>query len=225
MFNGITEEVAIDTMTRELYQKKYRGHLFCPNVQCNAKIEFNPGIKKSFRCSNKSEHVSGCCYLIKDDNSEKKIPIPDKKIHSSLEYQIERFVNGVKKRKYGEDRSKVEFSRESDRRIRYYRTYLINDRLLNKEGICTGDIVKQVVYFEDHIYIDIEQGKIDILINNKNFNIKMKTIADIIDSEIKSGNRVVCMCYGEVVRKKKKCGEKEYNIIPCNESSLLYRVM
>ena len=148
---------------------------------------------------------------------------------NALEYQIEKYINGQKYKKSGENRTKSELSRKCDKRIRYYQTKSINDRLLRRNGICTGEYIKQVVFRNEpnnmHLYINFDSGKIDILVNRKKFDMKLKTIAENIDKEIKTGKRVVCMCYGRVYRKKQMRGDKEFNIVPDNHISINYRVV
>lgn len=76
--NGSTEEeITISEMTKEKYEKIYKGYLFCPTEGCNAKIIYASGEKvtpyfktsKAKQVDNKiiNEHDENCIHYVEYD--------------------------------------------------------------------------------------------------------------------------------------------------------------
>ena len=229
VYGGISAEVRITDINKDLYDSKYRGFLYCPNSECNAKLEYMSK-RNCFRSCDKNQHIKGCDYFRNNANSDngKTSPITDQKIANALKYRLDQFLDPEKKIVDKPD-TKRNHSRKGLKKIKFCEAGKIDASLINKEhGICTGEYIKSVVFKNEpneHIYINFVSGKIDILVDSEKIKPKLKKIAQDIDTVIKTGKRVVCMCYGEVVRKKQICGEKEFNILPENNISINYRIV
>lgn len=78
--NGIEKKIDLSELTDEEYEKKYVGHLFCPNRNCNARIIFASGNQlKYFRTHPAriddgmvvNEHIDDCPYFVEHEIEER----------------------------------------------------------------------------------------------------------------------------------------------------------
>ena len=70
--DNIVEQILADSLTKEIYYKKYREYLFCPKPDCNAMLSFVI-LKKNdlgyFRTWSKKKHKEGCPFeVVYDDD-------------------------------------------------------------------------------------------------------------------------------------------------------------
>jgi hypothetical protein len=119
--NGVEKKVKLSDVTERDYQEKYRGHLFCPNSNCGAKIIFASGaFLKYFRTfpvkteEGKiiSQHVADCDYSVEHEMEERvrrrrdpelRIAISSEHILRTLKRAHEKLVNPQKTEK-GKDK-------------------------------------------------------------------------------------------------------------------------
>ncbi len=75
--DGVKEEISLENMTKQFYNQ-YREFIFCPNPDCDAKIEFAEGPKRKFLRTKKSivngeeiieQHDENCLYAIMHDRT------------------------------------------------------------------------------------------------------------------------------------------------------------
>lgn len=65
--NGTTlqKTILVSDINKEIYESEFRGHLFCPNEKCNARLKFvtrKNGSVRLFQAVNIHEHTKSCPY-------------------------------------------------------------------------------------------------------------------------------------------------------------------
>jgi hypothetical protein len=96
--NGVEKKINLFELTEKEYQEKYRGYLFCPNANCNARVIFaySDLMKKHFRTypvrtkegTIISQHITGCEYSVehKLTEQERRRKDPEYKIAISSQH-------------------------------------------------------------------------------------------------------------------------------------------
>ena len=60
--NGIEKEIHLGGLTTHVYNRKFKGKLFCPNEECKSKISFSGGRYPHFRTWRYDQHSEKCPY-------------------------------------------------------------------------------------------------------------------------------------------------------------------
>jgi hypothetical protein len=117
--NGVEKRIDLSDLTETEYQEKYRGYLFCPNSNCNAKVIFaySELVKKHFRTNRSvrsqegmiiSQHIPDCEYSVEHVLAEQerrkrdpnlKIAISSKHMRDKLKSVHNDLVNPQKTKK------------------------------------------------------------------------------------------------------------------------------
>lgn len=116
--NGVEKKINLSDLTETEYQEKYRGYLFCPNPNCNARVIFaySDLVKKHFRTypvrskegAIISQHITGCEYSVEHEMAEQerrrrdpkyKIAISSKHMRDKLKSVHDDLVNPQKSKK------------------------------------------------------------------------------------------------------------------------------
>lgn len=109
--NGTIELINLQDMTKELF-RKYREVLYCPNRDCNARIEFASGPKRTYFRTKRSivdgteiieQHNPDCIYAVEHDNQLGTRGRYDPSILVSIS---EKHMNDVLKRAYRKYRNR-----------------------------------------------------------------------------------------------------------------------
>lgn len=117
--NGVEKKINLSDLTETEYQEKYRGYLFCPNPNCNAKVIFvySELVKKHFRTYRPvrseegtiiSQHIPDCEYSVEHELTERerrrrdpnyKIAISSEHMLGTLKRVHDKLVNPQKSKK------------------------------------------------------------------------------------------------------------------------------
>lgn len=117
--NGVEKRINLSDLTETEYQEKYRGYLFCPNPNCNAKVIFaySELVKKHFRTHRPvrsqegtiiSQHIPDCEYSVEHELAEQerrrrdpnyKIAISSKHLRDKLKSVHNDLVNPKRSKK------------------------------------------------------------------------------------------------------------------------------
>lgn len=85
--SSISKEVWAKNVSRRQYYEEYRGHLFCPEDGCNAKLSFvqRKNNTKYFRTFPSTDHKDGCPNEVEYDDIKDKVNLKsyDKRINLS----------------------------------------------------------------------------------------------------------------------------------------------
>ncbi len=119
------EIIALENMTKELYHV-IQNYLYCPNLQCNARIEYASGDKRTFFRTKRSivngeniieQHITDCPYSVEheDELTRRKkydpsiyVGISDKHIDDALSRAYKKHIdpNYGKKKNIGDNTTK-----------------------------------------------------------------------------------------------------------------------
>lgn len=116
--DGVEKKINLSDLTETEYQEKYRGYLFCPNPNCNARVIFvySDLVKKHFKTypvrskeeAIISQHITGCEYSVEHELAEQerrrrdpnyKIAISSKHMRDKLKSVHDDLVNPRKSKK------------------------------------------------------------------------------------------------------------------------------
>ena len=231
----ISQVVDLHSINKEIYQGKYRGHLFCPNEKCGARLKFvlrKNGALPMLQSIDIHEHIKGCPYYFeykKYDTDEKVSKVfSNTHISESLKRQMRNF--GVENsRKYkpatkGPSRNPV--IRRNEPTIQFFNAENI-DETLDGKAISVGGYINSVRIVDVdpeqiHAYInfDVTDKKIAVFISHKRYlqDEKAGEIVNQIKDAWKNtplNMRCVCICFGWI-----KCVEKGINVVPVNLHSI-----
>lgn len=104
--DGIEKEIALSEITDEMYKSTYKGYLFCPTPDCEAKIEFASGPKLTYFRTWKTkvvdgeilnEHLKDCTHYVERDAEEKARRRSDPDLYYKLSAE---HIRAVLKRAY-----------------------------------------------------------------------------------------------------------------------------
>jgi DNA-directed RNA polymerase subunit L len=112
--NGRSIKIKLSQMTKELYNKEYRGYLYCPNEACNAKVSYASGdiiapYFKTWKPTVKdgavtNEHVKDCIYGVEHDLQERNRRLTDPNYLIALsEKHIKDVLNNAYKKLFKSD--------------------------------------------------------------------------------------------------------------------------
>lgn len=100
--DGIEKEVRLSEITSELYEKEYKGNLFCPNPVCAARIEYVSGnVRTPYFRTKKSkiidgavfdEHIKDCPYYVEHESEERRRSRNDPSVYYRLSPEHKRSV-------------------------------------------------------------------------------------------------------------------------------------
>lgn len=151
--NGeLCEMIHLCQLSKESYQKTFRGHLYCPNKKCGARLKFvlrKNGTLPVLQSIDIHEHIKGCPYYFeykRYDTDEKVSKVfSTEHISNSLKRQMQKF-GAENSRKYKP--KPITLFRESVNRrnepiIQYYDVENVD---VNLEGmaISVGGFIKSV---------------------------------------------------------------------------------
>ncbi|WP_139217070.1 hypothetical protein [Salibacterium halotolerans] len=74
---GIEKEYSVREITKELYHKTLRGHLFCPTPGCNARIVYNSGLTPYFKTWKMDNHIEECLHYFDRENRKSGVNTED----------------------------------------------------------------------------------------------------------------------------------------------------
>lgn len=100
--NGIEKIITLSEITKEKYEKEYKGYLYCPNPDCTARIIFASGDKRTYfrtwriKLIDKNEivdqHIPGCQYYVERELEERVIARNDPNLYYKLSSNHKRNV-------------------------------------------------------------------------------------------------------------------------------------
>ena len=114
--DGRNKKIALSDMTEDDYRKRFRGHLFCPNSNCNARVIFVSGeVRPHFRTWRakvvdgeiSDEHIEKCPYFVEHELEERALRRynPDL-IHKVSPEHISRVLKNAYDRQFNPDKFK-----------------------------------------------------------------------------------------------------------------------
>ena len=234
--NGdLCETIHLCDLSKESYQKTYRGHLYCPNKKCGARLKFVPrenGALTMLQSIDIHEHIKGCPYYFeykRYDTDEKvsKVFSPEH-ISESLKRQMRKFgaENSKKYKPKPETPSRKSVNRRNEPPIQYYNVENV-DANLEAKAISVGGFIKSVKIIDVdphqiHAYInfDLLERKVSVFISHNRYvqDELTKNIVEQIRETWKTtpqNKKCVCICFGWI-----KCVEKGINVVPVNLDSI-----
>ena len=91
--NDVKKVVGLSDITNSNYENIYNGHLFCPNPECNARIIFVSGNKRTYfrtwrakviKGEIVNEHIEDCPYYVEHELEERAIRRTDPNLYYRL---------------------------------------------------------------------------------------------------------------------------------------------
>lgn len=234
--NGeISETLQLCNISKESYEEKYRGHLFCPNEKCGARLKFvlrKNGALPMLQSIDIHEHIKGCPYYFeyqKYDTDEKVRKVFSiEHISDSLKRQMQNFgVESSKKYKTKPKKlSRSPVNRHNEPTIQYFNAENV-DETLESRAISVGGYIKSVKIVDTdpdqiHAYInfDVLGKKVSVFISHNRY-LQDECTSEIVNQirdawqKTPQNRQSVCICFGWIMSV-----EKGINIVPVNLDSI-----
>lgn len=227
---NITETVSLEKIISD--PSKYKGHIYCPNTKCVARLKYVNRISPILQAMDITEHIDNCPYYSEytkyDTDQKLKKLFSDEHIIGSLKRHIKKY--GLKEksilqtnRTNKKDTKKIHLRKQDEPNILSYDCTQVNDNLKGKP-FCIGGNVMSVNIVDNekgkkHAYINYVRPdgiKIAVLIHAKLFSsdpnienqiIKIKERHKSIEHN--QDKTLVCVCFGRIDKV-----EKGYNVVP-----------
>lgn len=114
--NGVKKVVGLSDITDSNYESIYNGHLFCPNPNCNARIVFVSGSKRTYFRTWRArvvqgeilnEHIEDCPYYVEHELEERTVRRTDPNLYYKLSTDhIRRVLRNAYDRQFNPDKFK-----------------------------------------------------------------------------------------------------------------------
>lgn len=172
--NGAEKKINLSDLTEIEYQEKYRGYLFCPNPNCNARVIFTYSdlVKKYFRTypvrskegAIISQHIMGCEYSVEHELAEQerrrrdpkyKIAISSKHMRDKLKSVHDDLVNSRKSKKEKETLGTAPKRPSSKSKVTSERPSGVAG--ITSNGAVDG-YINAMVFGEDYTYINLRRN-------------------------------------------------------------------